>query len=96
MKNQNELEVEEVVPAKADQGFFFKLSADAGGLTELSYVQDGSKVMATLYLLLHEINSNFTEPCATVGEFARELGSMSDKIDEVANGKQSEVGPQNS
>jgi len=68
------------VPAEVPP-FFFNLSADENGVTELKFRKDASKLFATLLFSLDYVNQSFEEPFPTVGDFVRHLAEVADKVE---------------
>ena len=68
------------VPAEVAP-FFFNLSADENGVTELKFRKDASKLFATLLFSLDYVNQSFEEPFPTVGDFVRHLAEVADKVE---------------
>ena len=68
------------VPAEVAP-FFFNLSADENGVTELAFRKDASKLFATLLFSLDYVNQSFEEPFQTVGDFVRHLAEVADKVE---------------
>lgn len=81
--NEGELASAEVIelPSPESAPFFFNLSADENGVTELAFRKDASKLFATLLFSLDYVNQSFEEPFQTVGDFVRHLAEVADKVE---------------
>ena len=67
--------------AEAAPFFFFNLSADENGVTELKFRKDSAKLFSTLLFSLDYVNQSFEEPFPTVGDFVRHLAEIADKVE---------------
>lgn len=65
----------------AVEPFFFSLTADENGVTELKFRKEASKLFGTLLFTLDYINQSFEQPFPTVGDFLRHLGDIADKVE---------------
>ena len=61
--------------------FFFRLQADAEGITELTFAQQVEPLFGTLLTALDYINQTFDQPYSTLGEFLRSLAGTADQIE---------------
>lgn len=69
------------------EGFFFKLSADETGITELTFKKDAINLFATIFGAFDFINQSFDTPFPTLGDFFRSLAESADKIEEAQHAK---------
>lgn len=64
-----------------DTKFFFSLTADDAGVTELKFRKQSGPLFSTLLFALDYINQSFDTPFPTVGTFIRHLAEVADKIE---------------
>lgn len=79
----------------ADDGkFFFSLSADDTGITGFKFRKDAERLFGTVLFALDTINSTFTTPFPSVGDFCRHLGTVADQVEAAHQQRQEEANGQ--
>lgn len=89
MTTENQVPVEgELVD---DGKFFFRLSADDTGITELAFRKNAESVVTTILNALHFINSTFEQPFETLSDFIKVLGESADAVDALQAQRAKEI-----
>ena len=71
------------VPVQGADAFFFVLSANDAGITDLRFRKNGPLVMQTLMMALEYINSTFETPYPTLGVLLRDMADKADHMEEL-------------
>jgi len=81
--------------ALADDGkFFFSLTADDTGITGFKFRKDAERLFGTVLFALETMNSTFTTPFPSVGDFCRHLGTVADQVEAAYKQRQEEANGQ--
>jgi len=75
-------------PEQDDTKFFFSLTADDAGVTELKFRKQSGPLFATLFFALDYINQSFDQPFPTLGTFLRDMADKADQVEAAYNAQQ--------
>ena len=81
-------EVPSAQPEQDDTKFFFSLTADDTGITELKFRKQSIPLFATLFFALDYINQSFDQPFPTLGTFLRDMADKADQMEAAYNARQ--------
>lgn len=86
------MDAQNQTPQPEAEPFFFELIVQADGASTIRYQRNAPMIFGSLIAACRNINDNFDQPLASVGDFLRYLADAADEMD--AKNAEQQTAPQ--